>query len=134
MSKFTIGKADIEVDIPSFVELKLAWGYIKAAQGSIDPMDSITSILTLVAIGTVGAPDLPEGKEEREAELATRTRKLEGKMKPAEMAGLRTSLNELLIDIGLATRPSPGEVAPAGAVVSPSTATSTPSSAPSSPD
>lgn len=55
---------------------------------------------------------------------------LEEMLTPAEMQGLRSFINDLMVEVGLA----PGETPPAEEGASPSTATSTTSSAPSSPE
>lgn len=131
MAKFLIGGEDVEVDLPTFAMLKRAWVHFAIASASPDPMQSISAILVLVAIGDVKALPFPKDRAEADAEAVKRGAALEELMTPIEMTGLKSSLNELMIQVGLAK--PPGEKAPAGVTENPSPATSTPSSAPSSP-
>jgi hypothetical protein len=117
MADVVIGGETIAVVLPNFKALKAAWKYIAAVQGESDPMAGIDAILGVVSVGAVGP--------------AVSVDQLEERLTPSEMAGLRPFMNDLMIEIGLATRP--GEVEPEKDEASPSTATSTPSSSPSSP-
>ena len=86
-------------------------------------MAGIDAILGVVSVGATGGPIAVEALEEE--------------LTPSEMQGLRPFMNELMIEIGLASKPGEGklgEVGPEKGEASPSTATSTPSSSPSSPD
>ena len=103
------------VTLPNFKTLKAAWRYIAAVQASSDPMASVEAILGIISVGAA-QPVTPEALEEA--------------LTPAEMPALRSFINVLMVEIGLAT----GEAAPAEEAASPSTAISTTSSAPSSPD
>ena len=98
MAKVTIGGEEIDVDLPNFKALKAAWKYIAVAQGNADPMVGVDAIMGVIAVGKIGDPITVDQLEER--------------MKPSEMAGLRSFMNQLLIDVGLAK--PPGEAAPAG--------------------
>lgn len=124
MAKFIIGGEEIEVDLPNFATLKRAWKHFALAQASADPMQSVSAILVLVSIGDVKAPAFPTDRDEADAEAVRRGAALEEKMRPAEMNGLRVSLNALMVQVGLAK--TPGEGTPAGGTENPSTATSTP--------
>jgi hypothetical protein len=114
MADVTIGGQVWSVTLPNFRKLKAAWRYIDAVQGAADPMASVEAILGIVSVGSTAAVTPEE---------------LEEVLTPAEIPALRRFINELMVEIGLAT----GEAAPAGEAASPSTAISTPSSAPSSP-
>lgn len=116
MAKVVIGGETLEVSLPNFKALKAAWRYIAAGQSATDPMAGVEAILGVISVG---------------ASQPTFLDQLEERLTPAEMPGLRTFMNDLLIEIGLAS--APGEDQPAEATASPSTATSTPSSSPSSP-
>jgi hypothetical protein len=115
MADVTIGGQAWSVTLPNFKKLKAAWRYIAAVQASSDPMASVEAILGIITVGSSVAVTVDE---------------LEEVLTPAEMPGLRTFVNALMVEIGLAT-PEADPLDPAPA--SPSTATSTTSSAPSSP-
>lgn len=115
MADVTIGGRVRSVSLPNFKKLKAAWRYIAAVQASTDPMDSVDAILGIIA---VGSPE-PITVDELEEALA-----------PAELPSLRSFINDLMVEIGLAG--DEAQIDPLDAQ-SPSTATSTPSSAPSSP-
>jgi hypothetical protein len=116
MADVTIGGQVWSVALPNFKKLKAAWRYIAAVQASTDPMDSIEAILGIVTVGASSSVTLDE---------------LEESLTPAEMPGLRAFINDLMVEVGLATDES--EADPLDPAPSPSTETSTPSSAPSSP-
>jgi hypothetical protein len=109
MADVTIGGQTWSVSLPNFKKLKAAWRHIAAVQASTDPMDSVEAILGIVAVGSSVAVTLDE---------------LEEALAPAEMTGLRSFVNTLMIEIGLAADEAspPDPLDPA----SPSTATSTP--------
>lgn len=113
MADVTIGGRVWSVSLPNFKILKAAWRHIAAVQASTDPMDSIDGILGVVSVGSA----TPVSVEE-----------LEELLKPAEMQGLRSFIDALMVETGLAA----GEAQPAEEAASPSTAISTTSSAPSS--
>ncbi len=118
MAQVTIGGEAIEVSLPNFKALKAAWKFIAAVQDAADPMAGVDAILGVVSVGALGEPITVPQLEER--------------LRPSEMIGLRPFMNDLMIEIGLAS--APGEVQPAEDTASPSTATSTPLSSASSPD
>lgn len=115
MATVTIGGEALTVSLPNFRTLKAAWRFIAAGQSASDPMAGVEAILGVISVGTSPPVTLDA---------------LEDRLRPSEMVGLRPFMNELLVEIGLAT-PS-GEALPAEEQASPSTATSTPSSSPSS--
>jgi hypothetical protein len=119
MADVTIGGQVWSVTLPNFKALKAAWRYIAAVQASSDPMASVEAILGIVSVGSASAVTVDE---------------LEEALTPAEMPGLRTFINDLMIEIGLATPEAAANDPLAGeGTARPSTATSTTSSAPSSP-
>ncbi len=109
MAKVTIGGEALEVSLPNFKALKAAWSFIAAAQGASDPMAGVDAILGVISVGKQGDPVTVD--------------QLEEKMFPTEMGGLRSFMNDLMIEIGLAQ--PPGEARPAEETASPSTAIST---------
>src|SRR5258708_3532510 len=117
MADVTIGGQGWAVTLPHFKKLKAAWRYIAAVQGADDPLAGADALLRL---GSVGAHS-PLSPEELEEALT-----------PAEMPALRSFINALMIEIGLA--PGASDSVPLAEAARPSMATSTPSSAPSSPD
>jgi hypothetical protein len=117
MADVTIGGQIWSVTLPNFKRLKAAWRYIAAVQASADPMASVEAILGVVSVGSAAAVTTDE---------------LEEALTPAEMPALRTFINDLMVEVGLAK--GEGLDGPLGQErESPSTAISTPSSAPSSP-
>jgi hypothetical protein len=118
MTDVTIGGQVWSVTLPNFKKLKAAWRYIAAVQASADPMASVEAILGVVSVGSASAVTTDE---------------LEEALTPAEMPALRTFINDLMVEVGLAK----GEGTKAGPLAreraSPLTATSMASSAPSSP-
>ena len=126
MAKFTIGGEAVECALPNFLFMEAAWGYITAWQGAaVNPSAGISVVPAVLSVVTTceGAaeggepPDVStdEGREKFKA----RVKELKRKLKPAEIAGLTPSLNELMIEAGLAKRP--GEDQPAEEAESPST-------------
>jgi hypothetical protein len=116
MADVTIGGQVWTVTLPNFKQLKAAWPYIAAIQAATDPMASVEAILGIVSVGSAAAVAVDE---------------LEQALTPAEMPALRSFINALMVEIGLAAAPE--DQGPLDLAASPSTATSTPSSAPSSP-
>ena len=115
MAQVTIGGAAIEVALPNFRALKAAWKYIAAVQGEADPLAGVEAILGVVSVGAVGA--------------SLTVDELEDRLQPREMAGLRSFMNALMVEIGLAAPAedhASGEAPPAEGAASPSTAISTP--------
>src|ERR1700733_12230383 len=88
MADVTIGGQAWSVALPNFKKLKAAWRYIAAAQASTDPMDSVEAILGIVTVGSSVAVSVDE---------------LEEALTPAEMPGLRPFINDLMVEIGLAS-------------------------------
>jgi hypothetical protein len=115
MAHVKIGGEAIEVALPNFKALKAAWKYIAAVQGEADPMVGVEAILGVISVGAVGRTlSLDE---------------LETRLTPREMEGLKSFMNALMVETGLAAPtedPSAGEGGPARDAASPSTATSTP--------
>jgi hypothetical protein len=109
MTQVIIGGAAIDVALPNFKALKAAWRYIAMVQGDVDPMAGVEAILGVVSVGAQLDPK-PTVDE------------LEERLKPSEMTGLRLFINDLMIEIGLAT--PLGEDQPATGAASPSTAIS----------
>jgi hypothetical protein len=118
MADVTIGGQVWSVTLPNFRKLKAAWRYIAAVQASTDPMASVEAILGVVSVGSASAVTTDE---------------LEEALTPAEMPALRTFINDLMVEVGLAKGEGTetGPLAPG--TLSPSTATSMASSAPSLP-
>jgi hypothetical protein len=118
MADVTIGGQVWSVTLPNFKKLKAAWRYIAAVQASADPMASVEAILGIVSVGSATAVTPDE---------------LEEALTPAEMPSLRSFINALMVEIGLAAGEGSGVGPLAEESASLSTATSTISSAPSSP-
>jgi hypothetical protein len=118
MADVTIGGQVWSVTLPNFKKLKAAWRYIAAVQASSDPMASVEAILGVVSVGSSAAVT-PEELEEA--------------LTPAEMPALRPFINQLMVEIGLATGEAEADPLAAAAAASPSPATSTTSSVPFSP-
>lgn len=95
MAHATIGGRSYAVSLPNFVKLKAAWKYLAVVQKTDDPMGSVEALLGVVSVGS--------------AEPVT-VEALEEALAPAEMAGLRSFINELMVEIGLAAKP--GEPVP----------------------
>jgi len=113
MAEVTIGGQVWSVSLPNFKKLKAAWRYISAVQAAADPMVSVEAILGVVSVGSASAVTTDE---------------LEEALTPAEMPALRFFINELMVEIGLATGEGAG-ADPLALAASPSMATSTTSSA-----
>ncbi|HXQ46431.1 MAG TPA: hypothetical protein VN806_07435 [Caulobacteraceae bacterium] len=118
MADVTIGGQVWSVTLPNFKQLKAAWRYIAAVQASADPMASVEAILGVVSVGS---------------SAAVTTDELEEALTPAEIPALRPFINQLMVEIGLATAEVETDPLAGEARASPSPATSTTSSAPSSP-
>ena len=115
MADVTIGGQTWSVSLPNFKRLKQAWKYIAAVQTSEDPMDSIEAILGIVSVGSSVAVTVDE---------------LEDVLTPGELAGLRPFVNELMVEIGLASEP--GTEDPLADPADPQTGAPEPSTASSS--
>jgi hypothetical protein len=87
MAQVTIGGQLWSVSLPNFKKLKAAWRYIAAVQAATDPMASVEAILGVVSVGSAAAVTPDE---------------LEEALTPAEMPALRSFINELMVEIGLA--------------------------------
>lgn len=129
MAEVTIGGEARKVSLPNFVKLEATWPYIEAVLEGADPMAKVRAILGIVAVGA--APDDAEPDALTPEAIAPAVAVLAKALKPQEIPGLRSFVNPLLVELGLAA--APGEQEPAKEEGSPSTATSEPSSAKSSP-
>lgn len=125
MAKFIIGGVTIIVDLPNFVVLERAWRYVEEAQKAPGAMEKVVAALCLVSVGRVDMP-MPLATDEGDLEVSARVAALKEKLTPAEMLRLKNSVEDLLVEVGLAVRVQVGERAPSGegTTGSPSTATS----------
>jgi len=121
MAVFVIGGEAIEVSLPNWKAQKRVWPQIEAATQNPGLIAATDAVLNLVSVG--GAPQYS-------------VEELEEKLTPAEALKLPSSINALLVEMGLAKAKdsASGEVKPAEEGASPSTATLTASSPESSSD
>src|SRR6202007_877615 len=121
MAVFVIGGEAIEVSLPNWKAQKRGVPQIEAATQNPGLIAATDAVLNLVSVG--GAPQYS-------------VEELEEKLTPAEALKLPSSINALLVEMGLAKAKdsASGEVKPAEEGASPSTATLTASSPESSSD
>lgn len=123
MTQFAIGGASISVSLGNYKRLKRAWKYIDAARSG-GFTTSTDAIVGVIAVGMDSSLD-GEPASEQAAIEAFRIDWIDEHLTGQDIKKLKDSMNDLMVDSGLAD--PPGEDQPAKGEASLSTETLTPS-------
>ena len=94
MAQIIIGGEAVSVSLENYRKLKAAWKYIEAAQGTTDFVVSMDAIIGAIAVGS-----LPSGASAED--IAAKIDDIDARLKPTEIKGFKSFMNELLIEAGL---------------------------------